>query len=784
MDDQLDLYSDLDITDNDLIAENPELVVRTSGIVGKIVALFLGLIIGFGACVGTFLMMLNYTSVGYGIDMLSGFTGLTFDDAVENKLISEKYGDKSLLQLMADAATAASADTLGELNEIFPILGEYMGSLTDNAKNEFGVELDRETMLSTPLNQMPTYVGDAVKTTPIGSMLSASNTTGSLDPMLLEICYGEENVTYRLNEDGEVEMIEPHEPLTILQLSNEPGTAFERVSIASVINPSTNDSLMLSFAYGQEGVTFEIVTNDQGKEEVQMKQLFLTQDDEGNFIDYLGAPIACATTVLDNGFIEIVEYRKDANGNAVMKNGEKVVKSTYYVKDDGTGVFKAYTQPTDTAEPALFKKTLISDLQDDSSAAIDNILLKDALNIKFEAGKEDPHNILISLAYGTAGVDYKIVGTGNNREIVMIGDAKPRTIGDLKARGNDLINDLLLADIMQENRDSAITMYLLYGKEGIHYNFVPVLDELGNPVLGEGGAPLTEVAMNERFIYVTADNKVYNEYGEALTERTDVAQGYILDTTAKTFTDRLDNVYYYDTISTTEEIMGDGVTAYKCYLLNEDGEAVLFQKTSLGMMARSDNPIEGLTRRLTISDILGEESIQDNKFLKHLGNESIDNLPQAVEKLTVMQVFGEDMYLTANSSYVDNNGVEVQPGDYVDSNGNYVDEENRVMSGMWEFMLTDQTGTLREDYSIAKDMNTMIDNMEYNVRHESLSTLNEKGIMEFEETMLERPILNDVKGYPVEHGLDTTGKTCVGDLTTKETIIYLDALLGAIDNLP
>ena len=90
MDDQLDLYSDLDITDNDLVAENPELVVRTSGIVGKIVALFLGLIIGFGACVGTFLMMLNYTSVGYGIDMLSGFTGLTFDDAVENKLISEK----------------------------------------------------------------------------------------------------------------------------------------------------------------------------------------------------------------------------------------------------------------------------------------------------------------------------------------------------------------------------------------------------------------------------------------------------------------------------------------------------------------------------------------------------------------------------------------------------------------------------------------------------------------------------------------------------------------------
>ncbi len=784
MDDQLDLYSDLDITDNDLVAENPEFVVKKGGIVGKIVALILGMVIGFGACVGTVLAMLNYTSVGYGMDMLSGFTGLTFDDAVENKLISEKYGNKSLLQLMSDAAVAASADTLGELNDIFPILGEYMGSLTDNAKTEFGVELDKEVLLDTPLNEMTSYVGDAVKTTPIGSMLSASNTTGKLDPMLLEICYGEENVTYVFNEAGEVEMIQPHQPLTILQLSNEPGTAFERVSIASVINPSTSDSLMLSLAYGQEGVTYEIVTNADGKEEVQMKQLFLTQDGEGNFIDYLGNPIPHTATSDENGFVKIVEYRKDANGNAVMKNGEPVVKNTYYVKDDGTGVFMAYTQPDDSAEPATFKKTLISDLQDDSSAVVDNILLKDALNIKFEAGKEDPHNILISLAYGTAGVDYKIVGTGDNREIVMIGDAKPRTIGDLKDRGNDLINDLLLSDIMQENRDNAITMYLLYGKEDIHYNFVPVLDELGNPVLGEGGVPLTEVAMNERFIYVTADNRVYNEYGEALAVRTDVSEGYILDTTAKTYTDRLDNVYYYDTISATEETMKDGVTAYKCYLLNADGEAVLFQRTSLGDMARNDNPVVSLTKRLTITEILGEDSIQDNKFLKHLGDETIENLPQAVEKLTVVEVFGEDMYLTASSSYVDANGVEVNPGDYVDFAGNYVDEEHRVMDGMWEFMLTDSEGNLREDYTIANDMNTMINNMEYNVRHESLSTLNEKGIMEFDTDMLNRPILSDVKGITVDHGLDTAGKTCVGDLTTKETIVYLDALLATIDDLP
>lgn len=762
-DNMTDIYEELDISEDELMVNHPEIVIRKGNLVGKIVALILGLIIGFGACLGTILALLNFTSVGYGMDMLSGFTGVDFDKAVNEKLISEEYGEKSVLQLISDAAVAANSETLEDLNKIFPILGEYVGSMTDNAKDEFGVELDKDTMLKTPLNDLTTYIGDTVKHTSIGAMLSASNTSGNLDPMLMEICYGEENVNYYFDEDGEVQMLENSEPLTIFSLSNEPGKAFERVSVASVVDPSLDDSLMMSIAYGQEGVTYNIVKVD-GVDTVEMCQLFLTKNESGNFVDYAGNLVLCKQTPLSSGYIKIEEYRKDANDKVITnKDGEPIVKRVYYVKNDGTGTYYAYESAEEDAEETTFKKTLISDLQDNSAERIDNIPLKNALGIEFKAGQEDPHNILISLAYGQEGIDYEIVGTGDNRKIEMLGDSKPRTIGELRTSGNDLINDILLSDIMQEKRDDNITMYLLYGKKGIHYEFEPKLDELGNPILDELGNPVTEVAMQHRFIYILG-NQVYNEYGEALQERTETVKGYILNTETSTWTDRLDNVYTYGAASTETYEMNDGALAYKHYLSNEDGD-VLFQKTTLGDMARSDNPVANITNRLTVSEIIGEEAINGNKILKHLGDEKIQGLPKAIEKLTFWQVFEEDMYLRDTD------------GNYVDQNGNVVTEENRVIDGMWKFMLTPAGATeINKDYTLVDDMNQLLTNAEDNVNNASLQELKSEGILVLDDTTLGTPLKSSIGGATI----DTFGKSTIGELTTNEMMQYLSAVLYAI----
>ena len=165
------------------------------------------------------------------------------------------------------------------------------------------------------------------------------------------------------------------------------------------------------------------------------------------------------------------------------------------------GKYYAYTEPSEEATQVKFKKTMLGDLTEDSSAIINNIYLKDALDVTYDPQhpENDPHDILFSLAYGTEGVNYTVDPV--TKEIKMIGDAQPRTIGDLRERGTDIINDVAISDIMHAKHDDKLSMYLLYGKEGIHY----ALDEQDN------------MSMLQQYIAISDDGtKVYNEYGELL----------------------------------------------------------------------------------------------------------------------------------------------------------------------------------------------------------------------------------------------------------------------------
>lgn len=57
-------------------------------------------------------------------------------------------------------------------------------------------------------------------------------------------------------------------------------------------------------------------------------------------------------------------------------------------------------------------------------------------------------------------------------------------------------------------------------------------------------------------------------------------------------------------------------------------------------------------QNLTLSEILGEEALKDNKILRNLGGSTLDTLSADVQKLSVEQVFGDEMYsylsITAN----------------------------------------------------------------------------------------------------------------------------------------
>ena len=473
------------ISSNEL--HNQRKVLR--GWAGRIIAFFLGIIIALGSCAGVVFALISQP-----VRKLTGFAGMDFETQVKDTILSEEYGDKTLLQLSQDALFAAMAKDLAGLDKVFPMVGVYIGELADKMHTQFGVHLDAQEMMETHMDMLPEYIGGKFKATALGELLEATK-GGKLDPLLMEICYGEEGKDYQIDENGEIVMMDGKQAVTVQMLSSDSTSIIDKVSLSSVVHPKADDAIMLEVAYGKEGVTFELETDESGTvlvDEhggaiVKMLPYFLNKNEGGEFVDYNGNPVACTATEAENGYTKIEEYFPDTTD----------VKDTYYVKDDGNGNFYARAEANDEAEELLFHKVTIGDMSTDSNSIIDNIYLKDALGIKFQSGQDDPHGVLMSLAYGKKGIDYVITGEGENREIQMINGSTCRTIGDLRKRSTNLINDIELAEIMKEDREDAIIMYLLYGKEDLHYE----IDSLTN-----------EIKMKKQRIAIVDEDHIYNEY--------------------------------------------------------------------------------------------------------------------------------------------------------------------------------------------------------------------------------------------------------------------------------
>ncbi len=750
--------------DPKLPTDKPKKVKKSGGWLGRIIAFVLGIVIALGSCAGIAFFIATQPTKN-----LVGFMGMDYESQVKNNIITEEYGEKTLLQLGQDALIAAAAKDLAGLDRIFPSVGVYVGELADKMRTQFGVDLDADEMLATHMDMLPEYIGGAFKNTPLGKLLQATK-GDDLDPLLMEICYGEEGVDYEI-VDGEVVMLGDAQAVTVQMLSEDSTAIIDKVSIASVVHPSGEDSIMLEVAYGKEGVTFvpvtdadgNILTDANGGAIVEMQPLFLNKDADGNFIDYNGNIVACEATAAANGYTKIKEYKKNSTE----------VKKTYYVKDDGNGNYYARKEANDNADEVLFDKITIGDMTTDSTMIIDNIYLKDALGIEFVPGQEDPHGVLLNLAYGTKGVDYRITGEGDNRQIEMINGATYRTIGDLRKKGNFLINEIELAEIMNENQDDSIVMYLLYGKKDVHYTINPA----------------GEVEMKEQRIAVLDEDHVYNEYKEQYQKETDVNKGYVIDLDNLTYVDAHGEEYELEASSDVLSLPNGNAT---WYYLKQNGERTLYPKSTLGDLTGDENLASNLTTRLTVEDIFGDD-VEDNRFLKHLKAETIESLPDAIGNLTVGEVFEEDMYIECQIySGADYTTMQIDPesgeyivlsaGDYYyEENGNYYRaDSSKVLKGQWKYLLT-ENGNFDDSYKVAGDMNKLLDNMTANVDKATLYDLHNDGIIEFDKEMLTTGVKTTVAGTAIE-GLPADADT-LGDLTTDQMLKYLAAVLNATDGL-
>lgn len=782
-----DIYEEygLELESDDLFPEgygNPDkttgkkkrIRISGGGWLKAAVALVLGAVIGLGGVFAGGYLALS-RPVRPTIELIGGFTGLNYEETIQNKLLSEEYENKTILEIAKELGTVITDKNLAGIDRVIPAFGDYLGEMIGNMNTQFGLSLDADTMINTEFAELPNYLGETFRTTPLGNILKATANGQELEPLLMEICYGQEGLDYIIDsETGEVVMLNGKQPAMIETFASEPSSLINSISLAAVVSPKADDPLMMSMAYGREGTTYEFDRDDDGNilldsrgcPEVTMLPMYFLQDDDGHWTDYAGKKLNYLVSDADaNGFITMT--KTDTNGNPV---------ATYYVKEtNGDGKFYAYTEPSDTAEPILFHKTMIGDITENSSNLVDNIMLKDAMNIYYLGNDPAPHKIMFSLAYGREGVDYIVhrwdPDDSTTWTIEMINGSQPRTIGDLRGSGTNLINDIAIADIMHADPHDALSMYMLYGKENIHY----VLDAEDN------------VIMLQKYIAISDDfTRVYNEYGELLHETE-----YTLDTTTKAYTDCDGYVSYYTEPDPVKTITAnDGTGEVKVYYLNEkNGNPAMYTAHTLGFLAGGDNLVSNMTKRLTISEILGEESVAENKFLKHLKDSTVTDLPNAISDLKFCDVFEEEIFINctlnegapfaSDDKDALGNPIMVETGDwyYVDKYGKtHRSETEKVVQGTWKYLLMED-GVVNTDYKVATDMNKMINNMTSNMQNATLNNLKADGIL----SDLDDSTLNT----PLYEGCAPAGKEVMGELTVVEMLTYTAALPEYImENLP
>ncbi len=723
------------MSDKNLHYEPEVIVKKKGGFLGKLIALLLGIIIGIiagiGGLAGGIYYIVTKMKINKAFELVNGYlpTQIAY-----TQYINGSYGEKTVYELVGDTKTAidevvAGTGTLNTLNAISPYVETLIKG--DPAVPEsglvyllstYGVEVDGDEMMkrfiskpanitdSYPDKYLTDYITDKVYSMNAGDLIY-SLSGNPVDGIMRAICYGVEDVDYTVNNSLTGNPIVPKEggqaPLTINDfMENKLDGRIDALPLDSLLDIDLNDSIMTSLAYGADH-RYTVVTNTAGKKEVDMGQLYYiletAEDDTKTLLDDMHAEFAY-TSLTYGSYGGVNGYK------LVFTDGDGAVQTQYLTADPKTPThllahtLEAGTTPTLT--PIEFEKTTVGSL-DNANDLINCIYLKDAMNITASSEK-----FLISLAYGVEDIDYEIKGEGENKWVEPIAPSEPRTIRDLREKGGDLINEIYLSDIVEASNDDKLIMYMLYGKEGLHYD------------IGDDGKP----DMRQEQVAVWND-KVYNEYGDMELKATvALTDDPITMTMTMTETGKKFILKAKDAETTTlQKELFEGATedieaqTYLVFTQTPDGlKEVEFDHTHLGDLKGKDPALfSKMKDRLTISDVLGADSgLESNKILKHLQDETIADLPDAVANLTVGQVFEDDIYKT-------------------DGDGNFITDGdgNRVLKGSWKYLLTetaeDGTKTLRLDYKIAgetKDgkadgMSAMMDNMTKNIQETDLITL-------------------------------------------------------------
>lgn len=712
----------------------------------------------------------------------------------------------------------------------------------------------------------------------LGSLMGLD---GESDPTLLALAYGTEGEDFEI-VDGEIVLLEGGKaPVTVGDLTNDETAAdiLNGLQLGSLlgISPLDNydedpdndpDPTMLAIAFGEEGTHYivtdgriEWLTNPETGEQYAPRTVADLRD--GSFIDELRL-----STILE---VSPLDPDSDPLMTALAFGNEG---QHYEIVTEGDGQRVEWLTDPETGEQ--YAPRTVADLKQ-GSEIVDELYLSTVLGIG-----PDSDEVMLALAYGNEGEDYEIV----DGEIVMIGDARPRTIAELKENG--VIDGVRLSAVISADSDDAISMYLLYGVEGVHYAVgtegeIEML-RVGIAVYGDAaydrGGNLLPGAVEETeggYLYTDGDTvyRLERQSGESIEIETEEGPLSLPLLIAEDETG--EEVFYKPhTIGdlsgenslisgitkdlTIGQFMGDGeqssliaaISGWKIDDLNdqdkimslkiadvigvdENSPAVLqamrdrdwtladlndkdtFNQLALGEVIEIDesNPdtpallvslqntsigeLSDAVNRLTLVELLGEDQVEKSSILRNLADSTVRTLADDISALSIAQVFEDKVYKTdGDGNYLDKDGNVLY---YNDGDGNWYTSPDfaadtlseRALTGTWKYLLTGDKEP--EEYTI-EDIGDLTANMTKNVQSAALKDLYSDGVIEPQDgsddlSFLEEKVLYEatVSVGDFERTIfsidpeEFSYKQTIGELTIQELIDYVRAVISALNEM-
>lgn len=227
---------------------------------------------------------------------------------------------------------------------------------------------------------------------------------------------------------------------------------------------------------------------------------------------------------------------------------------------------------------------------------------------------------------------------------------------------------------------------------------------------------------------------------------------------------------------------------------NPDTPALLvsLQNTSIGELSDAVN-------RLTLVELLGEDQVEKNSILRNLADSTAKTLADDISALSIAQVFEDKVYKTdGDGNYLDENGNVLY---YNDTDGNWYTSPDfaadarseRVLTGTWKYLLTGDKAA--EEYTL-EDIGDLTANMTANVQRAALKDLYADGVIQTQDGSGDLTFLSEEVLYEATvsvGGIRYTvlsidpakfsDKQTIGELTIQELIDYVRAVISALNEM-